>query len=385
MPHPRPVSALALALLCAAPACGSLLAAAGQARQQALESEWQRELEPDTRAPETKVVPYKSPVKRVVLLLQKMKAELEQEADSESAMYDKMVCWCETNEKEKTQAVKDAEARDLDLSAEAESRSARYGKLATEIKNLKKQIAEDTAALEQARAMRERGASEFRDEEKDMVQIIDNLRNAIAVLAKHHGGTLLQLDAPLVSGLRVLLRSAALKREVLLADGAAKGTALLSVGEAGERSQAGGLDAALLSALDVHGGEVPDDLPLKYAAQVVARSAGTAGAAARPGCGANGAAELRRHSCLHAARGGVMDKIVHQEEDDDADDEEEESSLFPSAAAAFAVDGDGCCCCVCWSIIIAGCIFMEGCMLGGIIPGRNCCGPLLLGPIEPGC
>jgi hypothetical protein len=29
-------------------------------------------------------------------------------------MYDKMVCWCETNEKEKTKAIADAEALDAE-------------------------------------------------------------------------------------------------------------------------------------------------------------------------------------------------------------------------------------------------------------------------------
>merc|ERR1712217_679923 len=81
---------------------------------------------------DTKIVEYKSPVKRVVNLLNKMKAELEQEADNEASMYDKMVCWCETNEKEKNKAIKDADARDLELSAQIEGLSARFGVLTTE-------------------------------------------------------------------------------------------------------------------------------------------------------------------------------------------------------------------------------------------------------------
>merc|ERR1719267_481095 len=94
-----------------------------RARQFALEAEWGSELQ----AP--KVAEYQSPIKRVVSLLKKMKGELEHEAKNEADMYDKMVCWCETNNKEKTKAIKDADAKDKQLSSEIESRTARFGNL----------------------------------------------------------------------------------------------------------------------------------------------------------------------------------------------------------------------------------------------------------------
>merc|ERR1719424_1627967 len=76
-----------------------------QAREKSLEETWSAELDTDSQAKP------KSPVKRVVLLLEQMRAELVAEGNKESEMYDKMVCWCETNEKEKTKAVSDGEGR----------------------------------------------------------------------------------------------------------------------------------------------------------------------------------------------------------------------------------------------------------------------------------
>merc|ERR1719238_1975291 len=105
--------------------------------------------------------PHQSPIKRVVALLKKMKSELDAEADKEAEMYDKMVCWCETNEKEKTKAIADAETLDGELSSEIEARAAKFGEQATEIARLKKQIAEDTAALKEATAIREKEAASF--------------------------------------------------------------------------------------------------------------------------------------------------------------------------------------------------------------------------------
>jgi len=251
----------------------------GSARQHSLEQAWMDDLQP------TKVKSYVSPVKRVTNLLSKMKAELEQEADKEAEMYDKMVCWCEQNQKEKTRAVADADAKDRELVAQVESRSARFGELSSSIENMKKEIAENTEALNEATAIREKEAAKFRGEETDMVQIITNLRNAIAVLSKHQTTqALLQIEGPVLSGLRVLLRDAAVKYEELVAGREERGVehmAFLSLRETTQRLQGAdsqGIDAALMSALDLHGQAVSDSLPLKFAAQLVAKAA----RAARP-------------------------------------------------------------------------------------------------------
>jgi len=221
-----------------------------------------------------------SPVKRVTELLGKMKSELESEAANEAEMYDKMVCWCETSEKEKTEAVALAESKDKELSAEIEGRAARFGELATEIQSLKDQIAKDTEAVKTASAIRDGEASEFSKEEKDLVQAIDNLRNAIAILSKHHGNSLVQLEPDVLSSIRAILRDSAVKYEMLMGEelptqhlepGA---ISLLSVDRTVHKSdlQASRVSKALLSALDTRG-EAVDSLPLKFAEQVIARSA----------------------------------------------------------------------------------------------------------------
>merc|ERR1740123_2639501 len=201
-----------------------------------------------------------------------MQDELEKEAANDSEMYDKMVCWCETNEKEKTKAIADAEAKIADLEAEIEERSASSGGAMAEIANLKKQIAEDTAALKKAEAIREKGLGEFRDEETDLVQTITNLRNAVAVLAKHNGGSLLQIEAPVVAGMRVLLRNAALEHEELEITHPSKRplqTALLAV-STGAHRKSDNVEAALVDALNTRGSSVPESLPMPFAQKVVA-------------------------------------------------------------------------------------------------------------------
>merc|ERR1719217_236215 len=58
-----------------------------------------------------------------------MQKQLEQEAEEDEEIYEKMACWCETNDKEKTKAIADAEARIEDLTAEIEAKTAASARL----------------------------------------------------------------------------------------------------------------------------------------------------------------------------------------------------------------------------------------------------------------
>jgi len=227
------------------------------AREQSLESTWSAELD---GAPETKVVGKKNPIQRVVGMLNDMKSQLEKEADKEAEMYDQMVCWCETNEKAKTKAIADAEAKDKDLQSEIESRAARFGSVSTEIGAMKKQIDEDGQALKQALAIRENEAAAFREEEKDLVTQMTQLKNAIQVLQKHQGAAMVQLDAPVVSAIHSVLRDASDTYEMMMAgQPQPKGTALLQTAQG----------AALMKEL----GEPSETLPVEFARRILERSA----------------------------------------------------------------------------------------------------------------
>jgi len=186
-------------------------AVANETREQNLEAQWSKELQ----EPETKVVAYKNPVKRVVALLGKMKAELTAEAGKESEMYDKMVCWCETNDKEKTEAIKKAEARIADLTTKIESYTAASGRLNTEIKNLEKEKAANQAALDKATALRQKQLAEFNGEEKDLLESISALKAAIVVMEKHHSA-LLQLPRAHLMGIAASVQHEMQKHAALL-------------------------------------------------------------------------------------------------------------------------------------------------------------------------
>merc|ERR1719399_416371 len=123
-----------------------------------------------------------------------MLKQLEAEAEEDEEIYEKMACWCETNDKEKTKAIADAEAHINDLTVKIEELSAMSARLSTEIKNLEKEVADNQAALDKATELRRKELAEFNAEEKDVLASINALKAAITVLSKHHGGSLLQVQ-----------------------------------------------------------------------------------------------------------------------------------------------------------------------------------------------
>merc|ERR1740117_1782582 len=73
-----------------------------------------------------------------------MKAQLDKEVAGDAEAYDKMVCWCETNDKEKTKAIADADASMSDLESDIQAAAARNGELEVKIAAMKKEITEKT-------------------------------------------------------------------------------------------------------------------------------------------------------------------------------------------------------------------------------------------------
>merc|ERR1719407_32815 len=147
-----------------------------------------------------------NPVIKVINLLKDMVKQLEKEAEEDEEIYEKMACWCETNDKEKTKAIADAEAHIEDLTTTIEELSATSARLNTEIKFLEKEVAENQDALDKAAALRAKELAEFNAEEKDAIQAITALKNAIIVLSKNHeGGALLELSTKQALDITTLL------------------------------------------------------------------------------------------------------------------------------------------------------------------------------------
>lgn len=131
-------------------------------------------------------------VQKVIKLLNEMKDQLEKEAAEDQAMYDKLVCWCETNEKEKTKAIEVANSRITDLMTNSQEFIAKAAQLEVDIAQQKKEVAQNTKALGEATGIRAKELEEFRNDEKDMISSISSLSRAVETLGSQHSAALNQ-------------------------------------------------------------------------------------------------------------------------------------------------------------------------------------------------
>merc|ERR1719301_397813 len=112
----------------------------------------------------------KWPVSKVTTLLKDMIKQLEKEAEEDEEIYDKVACWCETNDKEKTIAIKDSKDRISYLTVKIEELGALVGKLTAELAFIDKHGVKLTASLDTKTSLRFKELAEFNAEEKDMLE-----------------------------------------------------------------------------------------------------------------------------------------------------------------------------------------------------------------------
>jgi len=134
------------------------------------------------------------PVQKVVKMLKEMQATLEKEAEQDDEVMDKMVCWCETNDKGKTTAIADAQAAITALTQSVEENSAMEAQLKQDLEQLTKDVAENTQELATATALREKENAEFTQAESDTSVSIEGLTKAVAAMSKGRGDSLLQVQ-----------------------------------------------------------------------------------------------------------------------------------------------------------------------------------------------
>merc|ERR1719191_727236 len=113
-------------------------------------------------------------------------------------------------------------------------------------------------------------------EEKETIQALTNLKNAIAVLSKHNPGSLVQLSAPVLTSLGTVLRDLATKHEMTLGDRETAKTnkmsiraALISIGSSDSSAAEASTMNSLKLALDAYGSG-DSGIPVKFAAEVLA-------------------------------------------------------------------------------------------------------------------
>merc|ERR1719174_52781 len=122
-------------------------------------------------------------------------------------MYDKLSCWCKVNGDGKATAVEIAEGKVADLGSRIKALTAKSSELEESIKKVEWEVAANSQALDTATTMREKGLQKFRDDEKDMISNIMNLKNALVVLEKNLDTSFLQMSSDVKKHVRDIMSS----------------------------------------------------------------------------------------------------------------------------------------------------------------------------------
>jgi len=130
--------------------------------------------------------PANRPVAKVIKLLNEMKSSLEKEITQDQELYEKMECWCKTNDGAKTKAIEAAEEKIEQLESSIEQATGLIAKLESEIKGLTEDVASDNKAVAEALEMRKKELEAFEQEKAEMEETIDSLSRAVDALSKHN-------------------------------------------------------------------------------------------------------------------------------------------------------------------------------------------------------
>jgi chromosome segregation ATPase len=125
----------------------------------------------------------KSPVEKVVKLLEELKANLEHDQKVEQQIYDRFACWCETTTGAKAAAIQMGHAQVIKLTTLVLELKGKVAVLAKEIADLTGKIAENEESQKSATAVRTKENAAWMQESEELTEAINALERAIKVLS----------------------------------------------------------------------------------------------------------------------------------------------------------------------------------------------------------
>jgi chromosome segregation ATPase len=126
------------------------------------------------------------PVARVVALLSDMAEQLRNEMDQDQKMYENLHCWCKNNRGNKEAAISTGNAQAKKLANSIDELKAAVAELTGKIDKGNADLTKLQNALEEAKKQYEKESAEWQDDDKDYMENINAVKNAITVLKKHN-------------------------------------------------------------------------------------------------------------------------------------------------------------------------------------------------------
>merc|ERR1719218_576193 len=131
-------------------------------------------------------------------MISDLQAKVIAEGEDAQKEYDEYSEWCEDRSTQLGFEIKTGKAEAAELSATIEEETSASAALETKIEELSNDIKTDEADLDAATKIREKEATDFAAEEKELTETLDTLERATSILTKEmakSGASMLQLKS----------------------------------------------------------------------------------------------------------------------------------------------------------------------------------------------
>jgi len=138
-----------------------------------------------------------NPLSKVFELMDELTAKIKAEGEAEAKAYNEYFAWCDDTSKNAQFEIKTASSEKEDLEANIGELASSISASTTKIEELSAAIASDTKELKEATAIREKEVADFEKAEAELVDTVDTLERAVAILEREMAkspGSFAQID-----------------------------------------------------------------------------------------------------------------------------------------------------------------------------------------------
>jgi len=128
-----------------------------------------------------------SPVQKVIQLLDDLKGKVEADLERETKLMEEYTSWCDEEDNAKEDAITSSKRTIGDLMATIEDSKGQIATLGSTIEETTSKISSSEADLAEATALRKKENGDFAASEKELVDTVDSLGRAVALIKRNLG------------------------------------------------------------------------------------------------------------------------------------------------------------------------------------------------------
>lgn len=133
------------------------------------------------------------PVMQIVRMLKDTKAELQAEMQDDAEVHEKIYCWCQANDLEKSTDIGNGKRESTRLKSIIDTQTAKIAEITETREATYREVQADKESLQTARNLRMKDNQEFHQQEKDLLEAVKAAHGALVVLSEQNKPDLAQI------------------------------------------------------------------------------------------------------------------------------------------------------------------------------------------------